>query len=470
MSRSSVSYDIPDYDDLSIDRWIPLASRMRLSILHIIGISFSILSFQIAYSVEFALGTPIMNKIDMSSGMKSFLWSTGPISGFFIQPIVGYYSDIYRSKMGRRRPFIIGGSIGIIIGFALLYYVEALGSLFTNYNLWTHVFLVISLIVTNISINIMQGPARAILGDLVPKAQQVTANTIGSVMISFACFIGNLSGGLSLSEYTRGAFTNEQIVIICGVILILFGTVSTGLCGKEEPLTEVPARESPLKEIYHATVNMPRPILRVAIVYFLAWMSYYPYQVLMTDFFANDVFDGNARTHDKPYMDGLAFGMLVMAATSAVAVVYAIFQPKIIERVNMKYVYFITQLFSAISLLLVFFVRNKWALMAILIPLSISLVASNSIPFTVVATCVPQEQMAIYMGVLNFFAVIGQQLAQLIINTGVASFTSNVGQVIGSGSVAALAAAILCFRIETPPSGIEQVDALLQFTSMDPIK
>ena len=472
MNRDDLRSEYNEFDDLNDDkRWIPLASRMKLSTIHIIGIAFSILSYQIAYSVEFALGTPIMQRIGFGKTVISFVWASGPIAGFFVQPLVGYYSDILRSPMGRRRPFILVGSIGIIIGFALLYYVETLGSLFkSNHETWTKVFLIISIIIINIAINIMQGPCRAILGDLVPKAQQVTANTIGSVMISVAGFIGNLSGGLRISQYTHGVFTDEQIVIITGLVLIVIGIASTVLSGKEEQLTEVPARETPIKEIWHATINMPRPIFRVAVVYFFAWAAYYPFQVLATDFFARDIFHGNAQTHDKPYVDGVSFGMLVLSISSAVSIIYSAFQPKIVEYINMKYVYLVSQILVTIILLLVFFITNKYALMVLLIPLAINLSVSNSIPFTIVATCVPQEQMAVYMGVLNFFAVLGQQLAQLIIITGIGYVSPKVGYVIGSSCVFSLIGCIFSLRIETPPSGLERVDALLQISSHDPIR
>ena len=461
--------DYNEFDDLNEDkRWIPLASRMKLSLIRIIGISFSILSFQIAYSVEFAIGTPIMQRIGFNQTIISLIWSLAPIAGFFTQPFVGYYSDILRCSFGRRRPFIISGGVGVIIGFSILYYVEKLGLLFRNSSLVTKIFLIISIIIINISINFIQGPARAILGDLVPKGQQVQANTIGSVMISFAGFVANLSGGIKLSKYMNGLFTDEQLVIIFGLLLIIIGVLSTCLCGKEEPLTEAPAREPPVKEIFHATINMPKPIFRIAWVYFFSFAAYYPFQTLVTDYFAKDIFHGNAQLHDRQYVDGVSYGMLVLSVSSLVSVAYSVFQPKIIDHLDIKYLYFISQFAVTIILILVFFIRNKYALMVIFIPLAINLSVANSIPFTIVATCVPQEQMAVYMGVLNFFAVLGQQMAQLIVCTLIGHFATKVGYVIGSGFVFSLIGSILCFKIESPLNGLERFGALLQSSSIDP--
>ena len=468
MPRGNENAEYNDFDELNDEkRWIPLASRMKLSLLRIIGISFSILSFQIAYSVEFAIGTPIMQRIGFSQTIISLIWSLAPIAGFFTQPFVGYYSDILRCSFGRRRPFIISGAIGVIIGFSILYYVEKLGLLCNNSKICTQIFLVISIIIINISINFIQGPARAILGDLVPKGQQVQANTVGSVMISFAGFIANLSGGIKLSKYMNGIFTDEQLVIIFGLVLIVIGVLSTCLCGREEPLTEVPAREPPIQEIFHATISMPKPILRIAWVYFFSFAAYYPFQTLVTDYFAKDIFHGDPKSHDSQYVDGVSFGMLVLSVSSLVSVCYSVFQPKIVEHLNIKYLYFISLLAVTIVLISVFFVTNKIALMIIFIPLAINLSVSNSIPFTVVATCVPQEQMAVYMGVLNFFAVLGQQLSQIIVCTLIGQFAPKVGYVIGSGFIFSIIGCIFCFKIESPMNSLEKFGALLQ-TSIDP--
>lgn len=46
------------------------------------------------------------------------VWIAGPLSGLIMQPIVGVIADNSRSKWGRRRPFMIGGSI--IVGLCLL--------------------------------------------------------------------------------------------------------------------------------------------------------------------------------------------------------------------------------------------------------------------------------------------------------------------------------------------------------------
>lgn len=48
--------------------------------------------------------------------MSHFVWVVGPLSGLIVAPIVGTLSDRCTHRMGRRRPFIVGGLIATIVG------------------------------------------------------------------------------------------------------------------------------------------------------------------------------------------------------------------------------------------------------------------------------------------------------------------------------------------------------------------
>ncbi len=62
--------------------------------------------------------TPYLLQLGLSKAHTSLVWIAGPLSGLIMQPVIGVLADSSRSKWGRRRPFMIGGTI--IVGFALL--------------------------------------------------------------------------------------------------------------------------------------------------------------------------------------------------------------------------------------------------------------------------------------------------------------------------------------------------------------
>ncbi|CAF1560543.1 unnamed protein product, partial [Adineta steineri] len=56
-------------------------------------------------------------------------WLISPILGFFLQPIIGMWSDTCKCKWGRRRPFILAFAIGAFLGVTLLLNSSDLGVL-----------------------------------------------------------------------------------------------------------------------------------------------------------------------------------------------------------------------------------------------------------------------------------------------------------------------------------------------------
>jgi len=459
--------------NLDEKNWIPLASRDRLSVFRIMGICASMIAYQIAYSVEFAIGVPIMSRLGISPSLTGVVWATGPISGFVIQPIIGYYSDVLRFCWGRRRIFLIIGSFGVICGFFMLHYIE-----FVDFSKWTQkiklmrtISFTMILFIINVSINVLQGPSRALIGDLVPKGQQVLANIIGSAMISFAAIVTNLVGGLQLSKRLGTGTNDEFLLFVTGGALVSLSVLITLICAPEEPLTEIPARENPFIEIFNAARKMPPAISSIANIYFFSWMAYFPFQVAITDYFGTDVFGGKSNPPDNKYNDGVAFGMLVIAASNCLVLLFGPAQNSIVNCLGMKSSYGLSQFIAAISLACLFFVKEKWTLLAILSPLGVSSLFFNSIPFAVICLTVPLEQMGVYMGVMNSYAVAGQQLSDLLLLSLLPSYVTKKGFIIGSGFVFAIISGLLCFKMVEPKESQRiSVDSLLPKTIADPIR
>ena len=462
--------DFAGYEDIGGGQskaWIPLNQRARLSIPHLLGICCAMLSFQIAYTVEFSLGNPIMSRLGVPGWAQTIIWLCGPLSGFLVQPLIGFYSDIATFKMGRRRPFILIGSAGIGLGFVLMYFVEklgdAMGSSAGAKKSAKIVWFIIALLITNISINIIQGPSRTLVGDVVPMAQQKSANSMASLMLGVATVITNLLGGLDVATKTglskHGIYT-EQLTFIAGGVLIVIGVVITMIVAKEEQLRDPPKKQNPFKEIFAAAKAMPKPVLRIGILIMLSWMAYMPFQIELTDFFGVVVFGGDpTNPDDKNYRDGLNFGMLTMANVNGLVMLFSPLQGKLMNCLGMKWLYAISQIVEAAVLIPLFFVTNKWILFGLLAPMGIACQLFNSVPYAVVGMIIPQEQMGVYMGVLNSFVVVGQQISNFAIGTGVGAAVGNKkGYIIGSGAVFAIAAAIFSSCIIVPDQDKNDLD------------
>ncbi|KMZ63096.1 hypothetical protein ZOSMA_429G00010 [Zostera marina] len=73
------------------------------------------------------LPAPYVQDLGVPHVFVSLVWLCGPLSGLIVQPLVGHVSDRTTSKLGRRRPFIIGGTIAIALSVFLVSFSADIG-------------------------------------------------------------------------------------------------------------------------------------------------------------------------------------------------------------------------------------------------------------------------------------------------------------------------------------------------------
>ena len=100
------------------------------SIWIILRLVFFFFAIEFMYAVETALTVPILSSLRVSESYVtsandvfsyvislpryySLAWLISPILGFFLQPVIGMWSDTCKCRWGRRRPFILAFAIGI---------------------------------------------------------------------------------------------------------------------------------------------------------------------------------------------------------------------------------------------------------------------------------------------------------------------------------------------------------------------
>ena len=70
------------------------------------------------WGTEMTYCTPYLLQLGLTKSKLSLVWIAGPLSGLIMQPIVGVLADKSKSKWGRRRPVMVGGTV--IVSFCLL--------------------------------------------------------------------------------------------------------------------------------------------------------------------------------------------------------------------------------------------------------------------------------------------------------------------------------------------------------------
>src|SRR5713226_9111866 len=128
----------------------------------------------------------------------------GSLMAVVWQPLVGAYSDRTRTRFGRRRPFIVVGTLGDIV---FLFGIALSGSY------W---LVVIFYFLLQTASNTAQGPYQGLLPDVVPADQRGTASGYYGAANIIGLLAGTVGGGYILSHYGRTA----GIVSICVLLVV----------------------------------------------------------------------------------------------------------------------------------------------------------------------------------------------------------------------------------------------------------
>lgn len=88
--------------------------------LELVLLSGTVCGIEFCYAAETAFVTPILLNLGLKIKFVTMIWCLSPLIGFFLTPVLGSLSDSCESIYGRRRPFIMLLSTGILLGLILV--------------------------------------------------------------------------------------------------------------------------------------------------------------------------------------------------------------------------------------------------------------------------------------------------------------------------------------------------------------
>ena len=140
--------------------------KPRLSFWQIWNMSFGFLGIQFGFALQNANVSRIFETLGADIGKIPILWIAAPVTGLIVQPIIGHMSDKTWNRLGRRRPYFLGGAI--LASTAIIFMPNSPVLWVAAGMLW----------IMDASINISMEPFRAFVGDMLPNEQR----TIGFSM------------------------------------------------------------------------------------------------------------------------------------------------------------------------------------------------------------------------------------------------------------------------------------------------
>ncbi|CAG8662473.1 8969_t:CDS:2 [Acaulospora morrowiae] len=288
---------------------------------------------QFSWSVELAYGTPYLLDLGLSKSLMSLVWLAGPLSeGLVMQPIVGAFSDRSTSKYGRRRPYLVGGSIMVMATFISIGWTKEIVGLFfgtgtdsSKYmSMW---FAVFSFYALDFSINAVMAACRALITDSLPKLQQEAGNAWAGRMVGVGSVVGYFMGFVNLKDYFP-FLGNTQLKVLCilACIVLVICNVITCWAVPERPLvggggSTRSAWESTIDTFYSITRlfrKLPRQVKNVCYVQFASWMGWFPFLFYSTTW-VSEIFVRNSQNGTGSNLDGTQAGSFSLLLFSLVS-------------------------------------------------------------------------------------------------------------------------------------------------------
>lgn len=422
---------------------------------------------QVCYAAQINFGTSHLKYLGMPLPLVSLAWLAGPLSGLVMQPIVGLASDRCTSRLGRRTPFLIIGTIFTVIALLLFAFSRRLAHAFLPPERAPNVALsvaVLAFFLLDFSIQAVQAPLRALVTDVAPRSMLAK----GNACIGFFTGLGNLLGGILAGVGLSRALPifptcsssriaekdlescNDVIAVFCVAGFILIVTVSICIAAtKEVPLRkgvrvptlassvlpngeQGPASRSRRERLWKAVVNIPRPFWQVFAVQLCTWCGYFALFVYVNTWVGTKVFQGEIEGDPTTaeinlFHRGVRFGGMANAIQAIVTLGYSAVLPKLIDAFGISTVYVFSQIVETMCLLSAPFIHGSphqgepSALLKVITMLDIASfgivwATTMGVPWTLIGSAL--EADPVYGKQLGFFTTLfnaSQSFPQLVV-------------------------------------------------------
>ena len=157
-----------------------LRPKPHLTFWQIWTMSFGFLGIQFGFALQNANVSRIFETLGASVENIPILWIAAPVTGLLVQPVIGYFSDRTWNRLGRRRPYFLGGAI--LASLALVFMPNSPALWVAAGMLW----------IMDASINISMEPFRAFVGDNLPSAQRTTGFAMQSFFIGTGAVVASV--------------------------------------------------------------------------------------------------------------------------------------------------------------------------------------------------------------------------------------------------------------------------------------
>jgi len=395
------------------------AIKPRLTFWQLWNMSFGFFGIQFGFALQNSNSSRIFSTLGASPDDLPWFWLAAPMTGLIVQPIIGYLSDnTWHVKWGRRRPFFFAGAVLATLAMFLMPNSTAI---------WMAVF---ALWIMDASINVAMEPFRAFVGDKLDPSQQTSGfamqtffigcgSVIASLLPSMFDQLGfsNVAVGGNIPETVRYSFYVGGIAFISAVTWTVFSSTEIAPADMQKFRAEQAAGKGiahAFAEILAGFAKMPLTMRQLAAVQFFSWSALFVMWVNTTNAVAANVY-GTTDAHSDAFQNAGNWVGVMFAVYNGVSALAAFILPVIARKTNRKMLHMLCLAIGGASLISIMFITTKTMLLLPMVGVGIAWASILTVPYAILAGSLPPEKMGYYMGVFNFFVVIPQIIAGLVL-------------------------------------------------------
>lgn len=380
--------------------------------------SFGFMGIQFGFALQNGNASGILQNYGAHVEQLSWFWLVAPLTGMIVQPIIGYYSDKTWGRFGRRKPYIMVGTI--LCCLALLFlpnsanFFQAKSALMIGAGM---------LMVMDASINIAMEPFRALVADNLSDKQRTLGFSIQTFLIGIGAVLGswlpyimfNYFGvsssapqGMVADNVTYSFYIGAAVFMICILITVLF---SKEYAPAEYELYhgKVEHEKARFSDILIDFKKMPRTMRQLGLVQFFSWFALFSMWVFTTPAIAHHVYGLSIDdTSSDQFRDAQNWTGIIFGVYNGVSAIYALLLPKIASLLGKKKTHALSLIAGGIGLISMYFADDKSDLILSMIGVGFAWASILAMPYAILAGNIPSGKMGVYMGIFNFFITIPQ--------------------------------------------------------------
>jgi maltose/moltooligosaccharide transporter len=456
-------------------------SKPLLTFWQIWNMCFGFLGIQFVFGLQNANVSRIFQTLGASIDDIPILWIAAPLTGLLVQPLIGYASDRTWTRLGRRRPYFLGGALLSALALVAMPHAPVL---------WVAAAL---LWLLDASVNVSMEPFRAFVGDQLSPVQRASGYAMQSFFIGAGAVVASLLpwvlehagvsnqaaaavGSGAIPDTVRYAFYLGAAVVLAAVGWTVLSTREYSpealrtFDDAEPPVRSATAhrgarlqKQWPLwiviglagillvrqfqadQQLYVlfgglllwgfallAHRLIARPGMFDTIMRDLEQMPDAMRKLIPVQFFSwlalfsmwiyttpavTQVHFGTSDPLSETYNEGANWVGVLFAAYNVFAALAAVVIPFAARRWGIRLSHLMNLFLGGAALISFRFIGDAQWLLVSMVGIGFAWASIVSLPYALLSDSVPAQKMGVYMGIFNFFIVIPQLLAATVLGT-----------------------------------------------------